>query len=187
MLKLRFQPFPIIETDRLLLRNLSLDDKQQVFEIRSNPVTMHYIPRPLAKTIDDAVSVIEMIIGFTNTNERINWAITEKQNNKLIGIIGYVNIKPESFRAEVGYVLHQAHNNKGIAYEALQAVLQYGFAQMGLHSVEAIIRPENKASIKLVEKAKFVREAYFKDYIFHNGAFYDEVVYSYIAPNGTKK
>lgn len=180
MLKLDFNPFPILETKRLVLRNLRMKDKQEVFQIRSNPTTMQYIPRPLAKTVDDAVSIIEMITGFTSRNERINWAITEKESDKLIGIIGYVDIKPESSRAEVGYVLHYDHTQKGIMYEALQAVLQYGFNSMGLHSVEAIIRPENTGSIKLIEKAGFVREGYFKDYIFHNGKFCDETVYSMI-------
>ncbi|MES2591469.1 MAG: GNAT family N-acetyltransferase [Bacteroidota bacterium] len=177
---MNFNPFPVLETERLILRNLRMDDKQEVFQIRSNPATMQYIPRPLAKTVDDVVSVIEMITGFTARNERINWAVTEKGVDKLIGIIGYVNIKPESLRAEVGYVLHEDNTQKGIAYEALQEVLHYGFDSMDLHSVEAIIRPENTGSIKLIEKAGFVREGYFKDYIFHNGKFWDETVYSMI-------
>ncbi len=177
---MNFNPFPVLETKRLVLRNLRMEDKQEVFQIRSNPISMQYIPRPLAKTVDDAASVIEMITGFTKKNERINWAVTEKGADKLIGIIGYVNIKPESLRAEVGYVLHQDNIQKGIGYEALQAVLQYGFNSMNLHSVEAIIRPENTGSIKLIEKAGFVREGYFKDYIFHNGKFWDETVYSMI-------
>ncbi len=178
MIQLNFNPFPVLETERLILRNLSVDDKQAVFEIRSNPVTMQYIPRPLAKTINDAAGVIEMIRGFTNRNERINWAITEKGKDQLIGIIGYVNIKPESARAEVGYVLHHKYVGKGIANEALRATLNYGFNILKLHSIEAIIRPENSQSIALVKKNGFVKEAYFKDYVFHNGKFWDEEVYS---------
>lgn len=180
MLNINFNPFPVLETERLVLRNLDDADKQDLFEIRSNATTMQYIPRPLAKTVSDAAAVIEIITSFTAKNERINWAITEKGVNKLIGVIGYVNIKPESFRAEVGYVLNDKYTQKGISYEALKAVLDYGFSKMNLHSVEAIIRPENIASIKLIEKAGFIREAYFKDYVFHNGKFWDELVYSRI-------
>ena len=182
MLNINFNPFPVLETERLVLRNLDEGDKECLFEIRSNATTMQYIPRPLAKTVSDAAAVIEMIKGFTARNERINWAVTEKGMDKLIGVIGFVNIKPESFRAEVGYVLNNRYTGKGIGYEALQAVLNYGFKTINIHSVEAIIRPENTASIKLVEKAGFVKEAYFKDYVFHNGKFRDELVYSLIAP-----
>ena len=99
---------------------------------------------------------------------------------QLIGIFGYVRLMPEHFRAEVGYVLHQGHEGKGLATEALQAVLSYGFEQMQLHSIEAVIRAENIRSQKLVEKFGFTRDAYFKDYIYHNNKFWDSVVYSLV-------
>jgi len=182
MEELNFTPFPVLETGRLILRNLSHNDVDEVFAIRGNETTMQFIPRPIAKTKEDALAVIDMITGFTARNERINWAITEKESDKLIGIIGYVNFKNESHRAEVGYILHHDHQRKGITHEALLAVLDYGFNVLQLHSVEAIIRPDNIASAQLVEKAGFVREAHFRDYIFHNGSYWDEYVYSLINP-----
>lgn len=184
MLHINFSPFPALETERLILRRLIPADRQQVFEIRSDAATMQYIPRPIAKTLEDADAVIAMINGFVDTNERINWAITEKGQDMVLGIIGYVNVKPESHRAEVGYVLHKQHLRRGLSYEALQAVLQYGFDVMNLHSVEAIICTDNAASQKMIEKAGFVREACFKDYIFHNDRYWDEYVYSLIRPSG---
>lgn len=184
MLTLNFSPFPILETERLVLRKLAATDRQTVFEIRSNPETMQYIPRPLAKTIEDADALIDMINGFADRDEKINWAITEKGNDTLVGIIGYHQFKPESDRAEVGYVLHHKYLRRGIAQEALKVVLDYGFNEMKSHSIEAIIRPENIASRKLVENAGFVQEAYFKDYVFHDGRYLDETVYSLINPAG---
>ena len=180
---LNFSPFPVLETQQLILRNLVHNDVEEVFAIRGNPETMQYIPRPIAKTKEDALGVIDMITGFTSRNERINWAITEKGNDKLIGITGYVNFKPESHRAEIGYVLHHEYQRKGITYKALQAVLDYGFNVLQLHSIEAIIRTDNMASIQLIEKAGFAREAHFRDYIFHNGRYWDEYVYSLINPH----
>jgi len=102
MLNINFNPFPVLETERLVLRNVEHRDVQEVFEIRSNADTMQYIPRPLAKTLDDAMGVINMMRGFTERNERINWAITEKGSDKLMGIIGYVNLKSDSHRGEIG-------------------------------------------------------------------------------------
>jgi ribosomal-protein-alanine N-acetyltransferase len=182
MLHISFHPFPVIETERLLLRNLRPSDKQELFEIRSDEETMRYIPRPLAKTMEDVEALIDMVMGFTERNERINWVITEKCSDKLMGMIGYVRLVPESFRAEVGYVLHKDHLRKGFTYEALKAVIDYGFREMKLHSIEAIINPANAPSSKLVEKAGFVKEAYFKDYVFHDGRFWDEEVYSLLSP-----
>jgi len=184
MLTLKFSPFPVLETERLVLRKLLATDRQMVFEIRSNPETMQYIPRPMAKTIEDADALIDMINGFADRDEKINWAITEKGNDTMVGMIGYHQFKPESDRAEVGYVLHHAYLRKGIAQEALKAVLDYGFDVMKAHSIEAIIRPENVASRKLVENLGFVQEANFKDYVFHNDRYWDETVYSLINPAG---
>lgn len=182
MIQLNFNPFPVLETENLLLRNLREYDKHDMFAIRSNATAMQYIPRPMAKTVDDAVALVEIIISFTERNERINWAITEKGSDKMIGVIGYVGFKPESARAEVGYVIHPDYFGKGVGYESLKAVVDYGFNVVQLHSIEAIIRPDNVASIKLVEKLGFVREAYFRDYVFHNERFWDETVYSLIKP-----
>ncbi len=180
MITMNFTPFPTLETDRLILRNLCPADMHDVFAIRSHPETMRYIPRPIAQSLDDAKNLIDIITGFTASNERINWALTEKGSDRLIGIIGYVGFKPESFRAEVGYVLHHAYRQKGLAFEALQAVLDYGFNVLKLHSIEAIINPDNVASISLAEKAGFIREGHMKDYVYHDGRFWDELLYSLI-------
>lgn len=179
MLNLNFTPFPVLETQRLVLRNLTRDDVQDVFEIRSNRQTMQFIPRPVAETPDDAVALIDVILGFTSQNERINWAMTEKGSNKLIGIIGYVHINNDSNRAEVGYVINSDYERRGYMFEALNAVLDYGFDVMKTHAVEAVIRTENTPSVQLVEKAGFVREAMFRDYINFNG-YHNAYVYTLI-------
>lgn len=183
MLHLNFtNPFPVLETERLLLRRIRNSDKHDMFEIRGNRETMKYIPRPVANTVEDAEKVIDMIDGFVERNERINWGITVKGLDKMIGVIGYVRMNEDAHRSEVGYVLHHAYLRQGFAGEALDAVIQYGFKVMKLHSIEAIIRPDNIASMSMVEKRGFVREALFRDYVFHEGKYYDEAVYSLIDP-----
>lgn len=180
MIELNFSPFPDMETERLLLRNMSHSDVDDVLEMRSNPVTMQYIPRPLAKTKEDAIMVIDMLTGFTASNEKLNWGVVEKLTGKLIGIFGYVAFNTFSHRGEVGYVLNQKYEGKGFATEALLPILDYAFDKIGLHSIEAVIRAENKVSMKLIEKFGFTKDAYFKDYINHNGTFFDAVVYSLV-------
>jgi ribosomal-protein-alanine N-acetyltransferase len=105
MLTINFSPFPNLETERLLLRRVDTNDIKEIFALRSNPETMKYIPRPLVKTDEDALEHIAMIDTKIETNEGINWAITLKDNPKLIGVIGHYRIKPEHYRAEIGYIL----------------------------------------------------------------------------------
>jgi [ribosomal protein S5]-alanine N-acetyltransferase len=93
----------------------------------------------------------------------IEWAITLKDSGQYIGAISYHRLMKEHFRAEIGYILHPAHHGKRIMDEAIRTVTDFGFNSMGLHSVEANVNPENIASIKLLERNNFVREAYFKE------------------------
>lgn len=178
MLELNFNPFPELHTERLLLRKFTLDDQESVFELRSNPEVMKYIPRPTAVTIDDAIQHIETILMTIANNEGINWGIVEKSSRKLVGSIGIFHVNKENHRAEIGYVLNPRWQNKGIMNEALQLALEYGFEKIKLHSIEAIIDPDNIASAKLLEKNKFRKEAYFKENCFFEGKFYDSVIYS---------
>lgn len=181
MLTVNFSPFPNLETQRLLLRRVDSNDIRAIFALRSNPETMKYIPRPLAKTDEDALEHIAMIDAKIDTNEGINWGITLKDNPNLIGIIGHYRIKPEHYRAEIGYMLLPEFNGKGIITEAIKEVVNYGFKTMKLHSIEAIIAPENHGSAKVLEKNGFVKEAHLKENEFFEGRFLDTVIYSILS------
>lgn len=178
MLTVNFNPFPNLETDRLVLRRIDVNDVNEIFTLRSDPETMKYIPRPLVKTTEDALEHIAMIDAKIENNEGINWGITLKDNPKLIGIVGLYRIKPENYRAEIGYMLLPEFNGKGIMPEAVKEVINYGFTLMQLHSIEAIIDPENFGSEKVLQKSGFVKEAHLKENEFYDGRFLDSVIYS---------
>lgn len=183
MLEINFEPFPILETTQLILRRVTNDDVNEVFELRSNPEIMKYIPRPLVKTNEEALDHIALIDSKIENNEGINWAITLKGNPKLIGIIGHYRIKPEHFRAEIGYVLLPEYHGKGIITEAIKCAVDYGFNVMGLHSIEAIIDPRNSASEKALQKNGFKKEAHLLENEFYDGVFLDTVIYSLLKKN----
>lgn len=178
MLNLTFFPFPNLETERLKFRRVVNDDVNEIFALRSDAETMKYIPRPLALTKEDALEHIAMIDDKINSNEGINWAITLKDNPKLIGIIGHYRIKPEHYRAEIGYMLLPEYHGKGIISEAIKEVVNYGFCVMKLHSIEAVIDPENYASEKVLKKNGFVKETHLKENEFFDERFLDTVIYS---------
>lgn len=178
MLEINFTPFPNLETERLYLRRVVKEDINEIFALRSNKETMKYVPRPLAKTPEDALEHIALIDSKIENNEGINWAITLKGNSKLIGIIGHYRIKPEHFRAEIGYMLLPDYHGKGIITEAIKETLNYGFQIMKLHSIEAIIDPENFASERVLQKNGFVKEAHLIENEFYDGRFLDTVIYS---------
>jgi ribosomal-protein-alanine N-acetyltransferase len=183
MLTINFHPFKNLETNRLLLRRIDFKDVDAVLELRGNPQTMKYIPRPLAKNQEDALEHIAMINEKIESNIGINWAITMKGNPKLIGIIGHYKISIENQRAEIGYMLLPEFHGKGIITEAIKVVVKYGFEEMQLHSIEAIIDPRNYGSEKALQKSGFVKEAHLLENEFYDGEFLDTVIYSLLKRN----
>ena len=186
MLEINFHPFQNLETERLLLRRLNENDVNEVLALRGNPETMKYIPRPLAKTEEDALAHITMINEKIDANLGINWGITIKGNPKIIGIIGHYKIQPENHRAEIGYMSLPETNGKGYITEAIKAVVEYGFEQLNLHSIEAVIDPENRASERVLQKNGFVKEAHILENELWEGKFWDTVIYSLLKRNFKK-
>ncbi len=175
-----FLPFKNLESDRLLLRQINADDVNEIFELRSNKEVMKYIPRPLCITVEDAMVHINMIQQKIEENEGMNWAITLKDNPTLIGYIGHYRIKWEHYRSEIGYMILPQYNGRGIAAEAIKLIIDYGFNEMKMHSLEGIIDPENTASARVLEKNGFVKEAHLRENEFFEGKFIDSVIYSLI-------
>lgn len=179
MLQPVFTPFPVLKTERLLLRQILMSDADEVFFLRSNEDVIRYVYKEPALSIKDAEDHIELVTKNISANESILWGIAlHDEPSKLIGSICYWNLRKEHDRAEIGYVLHPNHWRKGIMKEALMAVIAYGFDIMKLHSIDAWINAENNASAAILEAVGFTKEAYFKEDVFFRDRYFDTIVYS---------
>jgi RimJ/RimL family protein N-acetyltransferase len=179
MLALSFTPFPELKTGRLLLRKLERTDANEMFSLRSNENVLRYIGREPTKTIAEAEEFINKINKALDENESILWGIAFLDKpSAVIGTICIWNFKKEHYRGEVGYMLHPDHWRKGIMKEAITAVVEYGFTVVGLHSIEALLNPENIASSSVLESTGFIKEGHIKESIYFNGEFRDEAIYS---------
>ncbi|UIR57099.1 GNAT family N-acetyltransferase [Sphingobacterium sp. SRCM116780] len=178
MLIVNFSTFPELETERLKFRRADLNDINGLFALRSDIEIMKYIPRPVATTLEEISEFLKLTDEKISANEMINWVITLKDDPKMIGTIGYYHIKPEHYRAEIGYMLLPEFQGKGYITEAINEVVNYGFNEMKFHSIEALIDPANLASASVLEKCNFIKEGYFKESEFYNGQFIDTVIYS---------
>ena len=178
MVEFNFNPFPVLQTERLNLRQITLADAGDFFALRTNKEATKYINKPLHKTVSETEELIKKVELGIQANETISWAITLKENPKLIGSVSYHKTNRANYRAEIGYMILPEHWNKGFVSEAVKVVLDYGFKRMNLHSIEANINPNNLVSAKLLKKFGFIKEAYFKENYFYNGKFLDTEIYS---------
>lgn len=180
MLELDFDPFPVLTTERLILRQIFMEDAEDLFQLRNNDDAMKYINKPRPQSIAETEELIEKM---NDLSARIQWAVTLKTEQKLVGTIGYHIIYKEHHRAEIGYMLHPANWGGGLMSEAIAAVIDFGFKQMELHTIEARINPANNASAKILLKHSFVKEGYFKESFFYEGNYIDSEIYSLVKHN----
>lgn len=179
MLELNFNPFPQLETKRLLLRRITTEDAPELFMMRSDANVLKYIGRKPAKTLDEVLDLIKIFDEGIEKNEALMWGIAEKENpGKLIGTICFWNMQPHNYRTEMGYLLNPFFWGKGYMKEAIAQLTEYGFSVLHLHSIEARMQSGNHASAAVLEANGFVKEGHLKEDWFFDGRFYDTVIYS---------
>ncbi len=167
-----FTTFPVLETERLTLRKLNLNDTKAIFGLRTNKEVVEFIDRKTLNNLSETRAFIDRISQLTTNNKGVFWVIESKNNNQVIGTIGLRNFEDEEDYAEIGYELDPSYQQKGFMSEAFEVVLKYGFKQMELKTIEAFTHKNNTASISLLEKQKFVFEPEIKDEGFENNLSY---------------
>lgn len=152
----RFNPFPILTTERLILRKISADDAQAIYLQRSSEVVNKYIARVPMADLTEAHAWITRINNNVDAGLSINWAITLKENGEFIGLICLWNFSEDRTIAETGYELSPAYHGKGYMNEALQCVLDFGFSQLHLKTITAYTHRDNARSLLLLRKNGFI-------------------------------
>ena len=149
-----------LETNRLLLRPLELQDAEAMFEMDKNPEVHKYLWQKPTKTIDENIKVIEMVQKQYNENNIGRFATILKESNEFIGWTGikFVNDHIENGNTnfyDYGYRLNEKFWDKGFATEASLAWLEYGFNKMKIDVMNAYTHFENGASNHILQKVGF--------------------------------
>jgi ribosomal-protein-alanine N-acetyltransferase len=150
-----FPPFTNLFTDRLVLRELQANDAEQIFKIRTDARVNQFLDREPSKSIDDSLKFIRNILKAQHNNDSIMWAITLKNDPKLIGTVVYWHIVKEKDKAEIGYEMLPEYFGQGIMREALTEVIRFGFEDMQLKTIVAETRTDNLRSVNALEKCGF--------------------------------
>jgi ribosomal-protein-alanine N-acetyltransferase len=177
MLDIHFQSFPMIESDRLILREITPEDAGTLFALRSHPDVARYLDRDNDRDVAAVVELIQSMDNAFASGDGVQWGITQRHSNNLIGVVCLWRFDKTNHRAEVGYMLHPHAWRQGIMTEAVRAVLDYAFRELKLHSVEANTSVANLASHALLLKCGFVQEAHFRENWYYNGVFHDSLIF----------
>jgi len=142
----------ILETDRLALHRLTVDDAEFILELLNQPSYLRYIGDKGVRTLDEARNYI--LKGPMDSYERFGFGLyltSLKESGVPIGLCGL--LKREFLEdPEVGYAFLPQFWSKGYAFESASAAMAYGRDVLGLHRIVAITAPDNEGSIRVLEK-----------------------------------
>ncbi len=177
--KKEVREFPQLKTDRLIMRQITLNDVEFYFHHFNNPQIVDGCCFPGPSSLEAAQEELERYcIKPFRDNQGIRWGIVRKGSKALIGTCGIYDWNKTARRAEIGYDLDPAHWGHGLMTEALRVMLKYGFEKMELNRIQAIIDSENIRSIQLVLRLGFKREGVLRQNSYFNGQFRDDAVFS---------
>src|SRR5919106_5421429 len=168
---------PVITTDRLVLRWVSENDIDSLYEVFSDPQVMRYWSTPPYSTREDAVKLQQEIAAGNESNTMLKWGLALRDSDRLIGTATLFNLNLDNGRAEIGYALGRAHWGKGYMNEALRALVQHAFEVMDLRRLEADVDPRNAASIRTLERLGFQKEGFLRERWHVNGEIQDAFFY----------
>lgn len=171
-----FNPFPILETERLLLREIKVEDVKDLYEILSDVEVAKYDYFYPLKSDSEVIKFIKRYKKELEENEEITWGIILKTTNKLIGTCCLGDFDEGAKRAEIGYSIAKLEWGKGYATEAVKVVIDFGLNVMELNRIEANITPGNDASVRVLKKVNFVHEGIVRERDLIKGKLEDGII-----------
>lgn len=176
-----------LETNRLIIRPITIDDRNEIFNYRRDKETNKY-----QGWIPENLEDVEVFIRKTSAqiNEPNTWfqvVIIDKETQGIVGDIGIHFIDTDSKQVEIGCTLNKDFQNKGFATESLKKVIDYLFNDLNKHRIIASIDPNNTNSIRLVERIGFRKEAHFVESLLINEKWVDDLIYALLEKDWYKK
>ncbi len=168
-----FSDFPLIESERLLLRQHTPEDAADCFACYSDPEVFRYSPLSEETSLESATQTLNRLLTWHQERFLLCWAIVLKENQRFMGRIQMEDWSDEDHRTAVGYRLGKPYWGQGYATEALRAVIAYLFEQTTVNRIYASTWSENIASARVLEKAGMRFEGLAHQRRFARGAFRD--------------
>ena len=173
--------FPQLQGKRIRLRGPRKEDAQALFALFSDPAVMHYWSRPPMTTLGEAQGLIGEMLDSFEQRSLLNWMITTRDDDGVIGTCTLFRIDPRHRHAEIGYALRSDHWGQGLAHEAVNLMLDWAFRRFDLQRVEADIDPRNEGSRRLLLRLGFAIEGVLRQRFFVGDVVTDSEMFGLLA------
>lgn len=165
--------FPLLETERLLLRELSVDDVPALFGVHSDTEGMRWFGTDPMVNQSDAENLIKIFENLWLSGIGLRWAIERRSDGKFLGTCGFFKWNRGWRSCGIGYELAQFARGNGYMQEALAVIINYGFDKMKVNRIEAQVHTQNITSIKTLNALGFLREGLQRQAGYWHGTYHD--------------
>ncbi|WP_242057473.1 GNAT family N-acetyltransferase [Halobacillus yeomjeoni] len=169
---------PEFNTERLTLRKLDFSDLEDVFSFCSNPNVAQPMTWDVNESKDVTKEFLDMVIRGYEKGESGEWGVVWNETGKVIGVVAFIDWSNKHKCIELGYFLSEEYWGRGIATEALQELVRYGFKELNLNRIEGRSDTDNFGSQKVMKKLGMKYEGTLRKNEFIKGEFRDTEVYS---------
>jgi ribosomal-protein-alanine N-acetyltransferase len=175
--------FPLLATERLILREIRPSDRYAIFRLFSDPLVTRYNDVETLNALSEAEEIIEWLADRFISRRGLRWGIALRhgESGSLIGTCGFNSFNERGRYASIGYDLMTAYWGQGIVPEAVAAMLDFGFGTLGLNRIEADVVVGNTASVRVLEKLGFGFEGVLRQRGYWKGAYHDLAFYALLA------
>lgn len=170
-----------LRTERLLLREFTLDDVPAVLAYQNEPLYLRYYAWT-ERSEADVRDFLQMLIDYQDVRPRrkVQLAITLPETGDLIGNCGVRRKDTNDWEADVGYELDPKHWGRGYATEAAHAMVRLGFLDWGLHRISSWCVADNVGSARVLEKLGLKLEGRLRDNEYHKDRWWDTLLYGVV-------
>lgn len=168
---------PTLEAARLVLRMPRRDEAEGVLHVFGDADLLAFWGHAPLPDLAAARAYLDDIYSGCEKRTLFQWAIAERSSDALMGTVTLWKWDRHNHHAEIGYIIRPEYQGRGLAAEAVGALLRFGFGTLGLHRVEADTDPRNAASIRLLERLGFRQEGLFRERWLVDGAWLDSAMF----------
>ncbi|HRF96840.1 MAG TPA: GNAT family N-acetyltransferase, partial [Aggregatilineales bacterium] len=168
-----FSTFPILTTERLILRRLHHDDAGAIMELFSDPQVLRFLNNSPTDTLKKATQLINWLDGAFDKQEAVQWAFVLRDENRFIGTGGNYAWDRDDRHIDIGYNILPKYWGKGYATEASHAMIKWTFENMNVHRIQSDCTDGHIASERVMLKCGFKFEGISRQSCWEHGRFVD--------------
>jgi ribosomal-protein-alanine N-acetyltransferase len=173
-----FPELPVLETERIVLRKMTLNDAEDMFAYASDPEAAKYVTWDSHRTVEDSRAFLRSTLDCYAQHVPANWGLVLKATGHLVGTCGFMSWFSDHGRAEIGFALGREYWGQGLMTEAVRHVICWGFSECNLNRIEGECKLENFGSARVMVKCGMTFEGVLRQFVFAKGQYHDVRLYA---------